>query len=163
MSAYWKDKYGFLMHRVPSPKSIAPKALKRKWVIIPDLTGQRSNVIQFAKCWGERQENNLVPEAGGNVALIVMALWWKAFSFSSKAFDSTFQKWTPGARKMAQAMQCLLYKDEGLYFVPSAHMFKKKSGCIFVTPALWKLRWADPCSSLASCGPIYPSLSSRVS
>lgn len=41
----------------------------------PDLTGlQRSNGIQFAKCWGGRQENNLVTEIGENVALIVIAL-----------------------------------------------------------------------------------------
>lgn len=50
------------------------ETMSHKKDIIPDLTGQRSNDIQFAKCWGERQENNLVPAAKGNVALIVMAL-----------------------------------------------------------------------------------------
>lgn len=33
--------------------------------IIPDLTRQRGNNIQHAKCWGGRQENNLVTEQGG--------------------------------------------------------------------------------------------------
>lgn len=56
---------------------------------------------------------------------------------------------------MAQSMQGLLYKDEGLYFLPSAHVFKKKkSGGMSVTPALWELRQVDPDSSLASYGPI---------